>query len=139
MPEAGARLDKLHATYLAARTGNLDVGIDAHCIDRVLPRSEWDGPEPIDLDLLIEGRASDPATATVLVLDCGGTLCAISTGHPLVVRELAATRLFELPSVLWPGLPSAAFLRLAREPDAPPLLILNHRGVSRGSESGPPA
>ena len=127
------------STYLAARTGRLDVGIDALCIRRVVPREGWDGPEPIDLDLLLQEPAAEGTPATVLVLEGGDDACIVSTAHPLIVRELSPTRLCELPSALWQGVPAAAFLRIVREPGEPPLFVLNHRALAPGPAPRLPA
>lgn len=117
------------STFLAARLGSSDLGLETSRVRRVVPASEWDGPPAVDLSLLTFGEAEEQTAVHIILVETSSGERALATSRPLVVRQCEHDEPVSLPPEIWPTDSLSPFSGLLCQPGQPPLLILAHRAL----------
>jgi len=110
---------------LAVRARDHEIALEANRVVRVVASADWDGPRPVDLEQLVLDVAPDASCRHVLVVRSDGEDWQVGTTRDLVMRELVASEIYAVPTLLWPSRERAMFLGVVNLPDSPPLLLLD--------------
>lgn len=110
--------------FLVLRASEIDLGIDAARIQRVVAPSGW-GESTVDLESLLRGAPVAGSPQRVLLISGPLGVCAIGTERPLRLRACPPEELLPLPDRLWASGRPALLTGIATLPDQPPLVVLS--------------
>ncbi len=124
-------------TFLVARTETLDLGLEAAWVSRIVLRTDWEGPDPTDIEQLFRREPAERGCGRVLVMHGIRGPYTLGTTRDLVLRQCPISEIHDLPAVIWePGIhPILRGISLLS--NAPPLLVLDRHVLEARLASQP--